>query len=115
MLLTHISDTNKCDRKKKEKKITFIVATYVYASSQAQHTHSARTKIPHISRANIYKALECIESIESYIECTLCIDCLEIVNCDFVGTRNKNYECSFGSSSCENAESLETHLFKCEL
>jgi hypothetical protein len=32
-------------RKKKEKKMPFIVATYVYASSQGQRTHSARTKI----------------------------------------------------------------------
>jgi hypothetical protein len=28
-----------------EKKMPFIVATYVYASSQGQRTHSARTKI----------------------------------------------------------------------
>ena len=32
-------------RKKKEKKMPFIVATYVYASSQGQRKHSARTKI----------------------------------------------------------------------
>ena len=32
-------------RRKKEKKMPFIVATYVYASSQGQRTHSARTKI----------------------------------------------------------------------
>ena len=30
--------------KKEEKKMPFIVATYVYASSQGQRTHSARTK-----------------------------------------------------------------------
>jgi hypothetical protein len=30
--------------KKKERKISKIVATYVYASSQGQRTHSARTK-----------------------------------------------------------------------
>jgi hypothetical protein len=30
-------------REKKEKKMPFIVATYVYASSQGQRTHSART------------------------------------------------------------------------
>jgi hypothetical protein len=30
--------------KKEEKKLPFIVATYVYASSQGQRTHSARTK-----------------------------------------------------------------------
>ena len=29
--------------KKEEKKMPFIVATYVYASSQGQRTHSART------------------------------------------------------------------------
>ena len=36
------------ERKKereKEKKMPFIVATYVYARSQGQRTHSARTKI----------------------------------------------------------------------
>ena len=31
-------------------KITFVVATYVYATSQVQRTHSARTKI-HINSA----------------------------------------------------------------
>jgi hypothetical protein len=31
-------------KKKEEKKMPFIVATYVYASSQGQSTHSARTK-----------------------------------------------------------------------
>jgi hypothetical protein len=30
-------------RREKEKKMPFIVATYVYASSQGQRTHSART------------------------------------------------------------------------
>jgi hypothetical protein len=33
----------KKERGKKEKKMPFIVATYVYASSQGQRTHSART------------------------------------------------------------------------
>ena len=32
-------------RKREEKKMPFIVATYVYASSQGQRMHSARTKI----------------------------------------------------------------------
>ena len=31
-------------KKKKEKKMPFIVANYVYASSQGQRTHSAQTK-----------------------------------------------------------------------
>jgi hypothetical protein len=31
--------------KEEEKKMPFIVATYVYASSQGQRTHSARTNI----------------------------------------------------------------------
>jgi hypothetical protein len=31
------------ERGKREKKMPFIVATYVYASSQGQRTHSART------------------------------------------------------------------------
>ena len=30
--------------RKKEKKMPFVVANYVYASSQGQRTHSARTK-----------------------------------------------------------------------
>ena len=33
----------KKERREKEKKMPFIVATYVYASSQGQRTHSART------------------------------------------------------------------------
>jgi hypothetical protein len=33
----------KKERGKKGKKMPFIVATYVYASSQGQRTHSART------------------------------------------------------------------------
>ena len=32
-------------RREKEKKMPFIVATYVYASSQGQRTHSARTNL----------------------------------------------------------------------
>jgi hypothetical protein len=32
-------------KKKEEKKMPFIVATYVYASSQGQRTHSAGTNI----------------------------------------------------------------------
>ena len=31
--------------RKKEKKMPFVVATYVYASSQGQRTHSARTNL----------------------------------------------------------------------
>ena len=41
-------EERKKDRKRKEQTITFIVATYVYASSQGQRTHSARTKISEI-------------------------------------------------------------------
>ena len=37
--------SRKRERKKKEKKMPFIVATYVYACSQGQRTHSAQTKI----------------------------------------------------------------------
>jgi hypothetical protein len=33
-------------RKKKKEKIPKIVATFVYASSQGQRTHSARTNYP---------------------------------------------------------------------
>jgi hypothetical protein len=33
------------EREKKEKKMPFKVATYVYASSQGQRTHSARTNL----------------------------------------------------------------------
>ena len=32
------------ERREEEKKMPFIVATYVYASSQGQRTHSAQTK-----------------------------------------------------------------------
>jgi hypothetical protein len=32
-------------QRRSDQKIPFIVATYVYASSQGQRTHSARTKI----------------------------------------------------------------------
>ena len=32
-------------KREKEKKMPFIVATYVYASSNGQRTHSARTNI----------------------------------------------------------------------
>ena len=35
----------KREEREKEKKMPFIVATYVYASSQGQRTYSARTKI----------------------------------------------------------------------
>jgi hypothetical protein len=33
-------------RRRRREKMPFIVATYVYASSQLQRTHSTRTKIP---------------------------------------------------------------------
>ena len=33
------------EEREKERKMPFIVATYVYASSQGQRTHSARTKL----------------------------------------------------------------------
>jgi hypothetical protein len=36
--------------RKKEKKMPFIVATYVYASSQGQRMHSARTKMYQVIR-----------------------------------------------------------------
>jgi hypothetical protein len=35
--------SRKKERGEREKKMPFIVATYVYASSQGQRTHSART------------------------------------------------------------------------
>jgi hypothetical protein len=35
--------SNEPEERKREKKMPFIVATYVYASSQVQRTHSART------------------------------------------------------------------------
>jgi hypothetical protein len=37
------------ERKKEREKMPFIVATYVYASSQGQRTHSARTNFQNIS------------------------------------------------------------------
>ena len=45
------------ERKKereKEKKMPFVVATYVYASSQGQRTHSARTKTHSSSLSSIH-------------------------------------------------------------
>jgi hypothetical protein len=33
------------EEEERERKMPFIVATYVYASSQGQRTHSARTKM----------------------------------------------------------------------
>ena len=42
-----------------EKKMPFIVATYVYASSQGQRTHSARTKMPFIVATYVYDNLRC--------------------------------------------------------
>ena len=44
-LLGELAMSRKKERRKKEKKMPFIVATYVYASSQGQRTHSARTKM----------------------------------------------------------------------
>ena len=35
--------SNEPEEERKREKMPFIVATYVYASSQGQHTHSART------------------------------------------------------------------------
>ena len=44
-LLGEIAMSRKRERRKKEReKMPFIVATYVYASSQRQRMHSARTK-----------------------------------------------------------------------
>jgi hypothetical protein len=43
------------EREKKREKMPFIVATYVYASSQGQRTHSARTNIKLIT--NKYREL----------------------------------------------------------
>ena len=48
-LLGELAMSRKGERRKKEReKMPFIVATYVYASSQGQRTHSARTNINHI-------------------------------------------------------------------
>jgi hypothetical protein len=38
-------EERKRERKREREKMPFIVATYVYASSQGQRTHSARTKM----------------------------------------------------------------------
>ena len=43
-LMGELAMSRKKEEREKEKKIPFIVATYVYASSQGQRTHSARTK-----------------------------------------------------------------------
>jgi hypothetical protein len=49
-------------KRKEEKKMPFIVATYVYASSQGQRTHSARTKralkSPRLNKIDISKRAE---------------------------------------------------------
>jgi hypothetical protein len=44
-LLLKTSSGSWRERREEEKKMPFIVATYVYASSQGQCTHYARTKI----------------------------------------------------------------------
>ena len=43
-LLGELAMSRKKKERKKEKKMPFIVANYVYASSQGQRTHSAQTK-----------------------------------------------------------------------
>ena len=45
-LLGELAMSRKRERKKEKEKMPFIVSTYVYASSQGQRTHSARTKKP---------------------------------------------------------------------
>ena len=42
-LLEELAMSRKKEREREEKKMPFIVATYDYASSQGQRTHSART------------------------------------------------------------------------
>ena len=44
-LLGELAMSRKKEREKEREKMPFIVATYVYASSQGQRTHSAQTKI----------------------------------------------------------------------
>ena len=49
-LLGELAMSRKRERRKKEReKMPFIVATYVYASSQGQRTHSARTKMAFVT------------------------------------------------------------------
>jgi hypothetical protein len=45
-----MSQERERERKKEEKKMPFIVATYVYASSQGQRKHSAWTNFRWIRR-----------------------------------------------------------------
>ena len=40
---------------REEKEMPFIVATYVYASSQGQRTHSARTKILRFQSTKLFR------------------------------------------------------------
>ena len=48
-LLGELAMSRKKERKREEdKKKPFIVATYVYATSQGQRTHSARTITPFV-------------------------------------------------------------------
>jgi hypothetical protein len=44
-LLGELAMSQKKEEREREKKMPFIVATYVYASSQGQRTHSTRTNI----------------------------------------------------------------------
>ena len=57
-LLGELAMSRKREREREEKKMPFIVATYVYASSQGQRTHSARTNLLDLlvnRLVNIYK------------------------------------------------------------
>jgi hypothetical protein len=45
-------------RKREEKKMPFIVATNVYASSQGQRTHSARTNVVNDNQDHIVQLIE---------------------------------------------------------
>jgi hypothetical protein len=49
-------------RREEEKKMPFIVATYVYASSQGQRTHSARTNRPPIDTSGNFQVHVSVES-----------------------------------------------------
>ena len=53
-LLGELAMSRKKESGEREReKMPFIVATYVYASSQGQRTHSARTKITPLSRVGV--------------------------------------------------------------
>ena len=53
-LMGELAMSRKKEREREREKMPFVVATYVYASSQGQRTHSARTNKYNISHTMWY-------------------------------------------------------------